>query len=81
MQDHVLLFKAIHALQIDVPVLAYRIVGNRIELHLYGGQVKTWELPAESPTLADAPSSPPKPKAKARRDAQAGRLPPKAKGR
>jgi hypothetical protein len=49
MKEHVLLLLAMHELKIDVPVMDYRIVGDRIELYLYGGQVLSWEPPAEEP--------------------------------
>jgi hypothetical protein len=34
--------QALEALGINVPYYAARVVGNRIELTLYGGQVVTW---------------------------------------
>jgi hypothetical protein len=39
--------EAAQALDIDVPILGARMVGNRIELHLYGGAVVTWAEPAK----------------------------------
>ena len=38
--------KAVEELEIDVPVQAVRMVGNRLELYLYGGQVVSWTAPA-----------------------------------
>ena len=34
--------KAIRELQIDVPIYRTRVVGGRLELHCYGGQVLLW---------------------------------------
>ena len=34
--------QALEELGITVPYYDARLVGNRIEFHLYGGQVKTW---------------------------------------
>jgi hypothetical protein len=31
-------------LDIDVPIMAVRMLGNKLELHLYGGEVKTVEI-------------------------------------
>ena len=38
-QIAVLIYKAIHTLNIDVPIMATKVVGNQIELHLYGGRM------------------------------------------
>ena len=54
-----LIFEAVHALGIDVPVMASRIVGDdpvgslRVELHLYGGQVKVYTPPDTAGAAAD----------------------------
>jgi hypothetical protein len=37
-----LLAQAIEAHHVDVPVYRTRVVGSRVELHLYGGRVLTW---------------------------------------
>jgi hypothetical protein len=47
MNEHTLLWTAIHALKIDVPVMRYEIAGAgtpspSITLYLYGGQVLTY---------------------------------------
>jgi hypothetical protein len=34
--------QALEDLDINVPYYDARLVGNRIEFHLYGGQVRTW---------------------------------------
>ena len=34
--------QALEELGINVPYYEARLVGNRIEFHLYGGQVRTW---------------------------------------
>jgi hypothetical protein len=50
--------QALDALGITVPYYTARVVGNRIELTLYGGQVVTWSpapVPRSSPRLGDAP--------------------------
>ncbi len=39
--------QAAEALDIDVPIMGARMLGNRIELHLYGGAVVTWAQPAK----------------------------------
>jgi hypothetical protein len=38
--------KAADDLGVDVPILGARMLGNRIELHLYGGAVVVWAPPA-----------------------------------
>jgi hypothetical protein len=38
---------AVAALGLDVPYYQVRLVGNRLEFHLYGGQVVYW--PADPP--------------------------------
>ena len=44
-----LLTKAIQNLKIDVPIMASRLVGDRIELWLYGGHQVTYpEIPSPS---------------------------------
>ena len=35
----ILIYKAIHTLNIDVPIMDTRVVGSQVELHLYGGRV------------------------------------------
>jgi len=52
MEKQDLIKKAINELGIDVPVMATRMVGGRLELHLYGGAVVKYEtgaLPADEP--------------------------------
>ena len=44
--------KAAEELEVDVPILGARMVGNRIELHLYGGAVVTWAPPARKKPAA-----------------------------
>ena len=39
-----------HAQEVDVPIMNYRVVGDRIELFLYGGQVVS--APADFPQSA-----------------------------
>jgi len=34
--------RALQELGVNVPYYDARLVGNRLELHLYGGQVRTW---------------------------------------
>jgi hypothetical protein len=71
MKEHVLLFEAIHALEIDVPIFYYEIFGeDRIILHLYGGLIRAYERSkiekpvAGSSAAADAaPALPPAPAA------------------
>ena len=41
--------QAVKALGIDVPVMACRMVGDRMELHLYGGQVVFYPQEANRP--------------------------------
>ncbi len=62
MKEHQLLWSAIHELKIDVPVMRYEIKGDKITLHLYGGQVVTWSPKAEQPAAAPKPKAPPLPK-------------------
>lgn len=52
MKEHVLLWKAIHELEVDQPVLAYELLGpEAIRLYLYGGGVVDYTLPPpETPT-------------------------------
>jgi hypothetical protein len=53
-----LIQEAAHELGIDVPIMSTRIVGNRLELYLYGGQVRVYTppemeiVPETSPILA-----------------------------
>jgi hypothetical protein len=60
-----LLADACAGLHIDVPVYRTRVVGDRVELHLYGGRVLTWPLvvPAVNRTgeSSFAPTDPPAP--------------------
>lgn len=37
-----ILAQALAELAVNVPYYDARLVGNRLELHLYGGQVRTW---------------------------------------
>lgn len=39
-----LIAKAVKEFGIDVPVMATRMVGTRLELHLYGGGVKVYQV-------------------------------------
>lgn len=41
-----LLLRAARRLGVDAPILAARLVGNRLELHLYGGRVVEYPLAA-----------------------------------
>ena len=41
--------RAIRELGIDVPVYRTRVVGGRLELHCYGGQVFLWPAHADRP--------------------------------
>jgi hypothetical protein len=69
MKEHTLLWSAIHELKIDVPVMRYEIKGDKVTLHLYGGQVVTWLAPsvegspkAEQPAPKhEGPAAPSKP--------------------
>jgi hypothetical protein len=47
---------AAHALKLDAPITAYRIVGNRIELWTAHGGPYTYD-PTESPASAEQPPS------------------------
>jgi hypothetical protein len=52
--------KALDDLQINVPYYHCRVVGNRLEFHLYGGQVRYWpELAsdAKQPAASEARQS------------------------
>jgi hypothetical protein len=51
-------------LDIDVPIMAARVVGDRVELHLYGGQVRVWQEKVEESEPTKAPKAKAKPKAK-----------------
>jgi hypothetical protein len=51
MKEHTLLWSAIHELKIDVPIMRYEVKGEKIILHLYGGQVVTY-----TPATTVAPS-------------------------
>lgn len=42
-EENELIQRAIRQLGIDVPVLATRVVGNRLELYLYGGRVEVYQ--------------------------------------
>ena len=44
--------QALDELGIDRPYLACRVVGNRLELTLYGGDVVTWPPPRSRRTRA-----------------------------
>ena len=48
--------RAIRDLQIDVPILHARLVGNRLELYLYGGRILTWP---DRPPQAETPPADP----------------------
>ena len=54
-----LLIKAIKNLNIDVPVMASRVVGDRIELYLYGGCLVTYpeDAPASTPKTETKPKT------------------------
>jgi hypothetical protein len=46
---------AVAALGLDVPYYQVRLVGNRLEFHLYGGNVVYWpDAPAEQDPANDA---------------------------
>jgi hypothetical protein len=50
MKEHVLLWQAIHALEIDVPVLSSELLGaEAVRLHLYGGRVVEYAVPRAAP--------------------------------
>lgn len=49
--------QALRELEIDVPVAACRLVGNRLEFRLYGGRVLYWP-----PAAGDQPPAAPKTK-------------------
>ena len=60
MKEHVLLWQAIHALEIDVPVLSSEILGaEAVRLYLYGGRVVEYAVPRAAPPR----QTPPRPKA------------------
>jgi hypothetical protein len=41
--DHTALIKqAVDELGVDKPIMSYRVVGNRVELYLLGGDVAVW---------------------------------------
>ena len=46
---------AIQALGIDVPVMSSRVVGDRVELTLYGGRTVSYTAKPAGPTTAAAP--------------------------
>jgi hypothetical protein len=53
--------QATEYLGIDVPIMSTRVVGDRIELYLYGGQRVTWKAgnqPARTETAAATWSAP-----------------------
>ena len=39
--------QALQELGVDVPYYDVRLVGNRLEVHLYGGQVRAWPADPE----------------------------------
>ena len=39
--------KAAIKLGIDKPIMSYKVVGDRIELHLYGGSIVMWPPPGK----------------------------------
>ena len=53
--------QAVKALGIDVPVMSCRMIGGRMELHLYGGRVVLYPEDAEPPRDPRAGRSAPKP--------------------
>jgi hypothetical protein len=57
----VLLFKAIHELKIDVPVMRSEVDNGKVILYLYGGQVLTWspskQTEQEPSQVVDMPAS------------------------
>lgn len=60
------------ALGVNVPVLATRVVGGRLELYLYGGGIAVWPLPAAtlaSPGEPEAPGAKRAQKSRPRRQA------------
>ena len=53
MSEKELTEKAISELGIDKPIMATRMVGNRLELHLYGGEVVNYSPPGVVEKLKD----------------------------
>ena len=53
---------AYHELKLDVPVLRSEIDGDKVTLHLYGGQVVTWQPSLDTTNAQPAPKTKPKPK-------------------
>ena len=52
MKEHVLLWKAVHALGIDLPIQSYEILGPQaIRLTLYGGRVVEYACPPLEPEV------------------------------
>lgn len=43
-------------LGVDVPYYSARLVGNRLELYLYGGQTLVWPIPATLPAHGEGQS-------------------------
>lgn len=70
MKEHVLLWKAVHALEIDLPILSYEILGpDAIRLNLYGGQVVAYTFPPADTAAEKTGTASTKRKAGARRGA------------
>jgi hypothetical protein len=53
--DQTLLTQALAHLLIDKPILRVRVAGSRIEFHLLGGEVKSWDAPAAPEISGDTP--------------------------
>jgi hypothetical protein len=47
--------QALHELDITVPVYFCRLVGNRLEFHLYGGRIIFWPPDSPSPQRGEGP--------------------------
>ena len=48
--------RAVRDLGINVPIMVSRVVGGRLQLKLYGGQVLYWPVPTNLQGPAKAPS-------------------------
>jgi len=49
------LAEALAHILIDKPIYTVKVVGSRIEFHLLGGEVKTWQAPAAPQASGDTP--------------------------
>lgn len=50
---------ALTTLAVDTPYYAARLVGNRLELYLYGGRILTWPIPSSPMSGKDEEGTPP----------------------